>query len=158
MRALLLNLMVAAIWLLLQSPPSLLGFAVGYALGFGLLALFHQVVDSRDYVRRTVALVAFLGLFGREFLRSCLQLLRAALFTPVSRLRPRFIDYDVTGLSRMEVLLLSHCISLTPGTNTVDILGDFTGLRLHVLDCPDPERIRAGIDRTLRRGILAFTR
>lgn len=158
MRALLLNLMVAAIWLLLQSPPTLLGFAVGYALGFGLLALFHQVVDSRDYVRRTVALVAFLGLFAREFLRSCLQLGRAALFTPVSRLRPRFIVYDVTGLSRMEVLLLSHSISLTPGTNTVDILGDFTGLRLHVLDCPDPKLIRAGIDRTLRRGILAFTR
>jgi multicomponent Na+:H+ antiporter subunit E len=58
----------------------------------------------------------------------------------------------------MEILLLSHCVSLTPGTCTVDISHDFTRLYLHVLDCPDPAAVRAGIDKTLKRGILAFTR
>jgi len=158
MRSLSLNLLLAAVWLLLQSEPSLAGFAAGFALGFGLLALFQPVLGSADYVRRMLAGAAFAGVFLREFLLACGQLIRLALFTPVARLRPDFVEYDVAGLTRAEVLLLSHCISLTPGTNTVDISPDFRRMRLHVLDCPDPDEVRASIDNTLRRGILAFTR
>lgn len=158
MRSLMLNLLVAVIWLLLQAQPSLLAFATGFALGFGLLALFHPVLDSRDYVRRMLAAGGFIGVFGREFIRSCVQLIQLTLFRRREELQPDFIIYDVKGMSRVEILLLSQCVSLTPGTNTVDISHDFTRLYLHVLDCPDPAAIRAAIDRTLRRGILAFTR
>lgn len=158
MRSLLLNLLVATIWLLLQPAPSLLDFFIGYALGFGLLVLFRPVIRSHGYVRRTRAAVAYLFVFAREFLLSCGQLMRLALLVPTDRLRPGFIYYDVDGLSRTEILLLSHSISLTPGTNTVDISPDFKRLHLHVLDCPDAETVRRGIDRNLRRGILAFTR
>jgi multisubunit Na+/H+ antiporter MnhE subunit len=158
MRSLLLNLLLAVIWLLLQAEPSLAAFAAGFVLGFGLLWLFRPLLGSEDYVRRMLAGCAFLGVFLREFAVSCWQLVRHTLFTPAARLRPDFIIYDVSGLTRTEILLLSHCVSLTPGTNTVDISADFQRLYLHVLDCPDPAAVRAGIDRTIRRGILAFTR
>lgn len=158
MRSLVLNLLVAVIWLLLQAQPSLGSFLVGFVLGFGLLALFQPVFDSRNYVRRVLAALAFHAVFGREFLRSCLDLIRTILFRRPADLNPCFVIYDVAGLTRLEVLLLSQCISLTPGTNTVDISHDFTRLYLHVLDCRDPAGLRAGIDRTLRRGLLAFTR
>ena len=68
------------------------------------------------------------------------------------------ITYDVAGLSKLEILLLSHCISLTPGTTTIDVAANFEYLTLHVLDAPDPAAVRKGIDETLKRGILAFTR
>jgi multicomponent Na+:H+ antiporter subunit E len=158
MRSLLLNLLLAVIWLLLQAEPSLTGFAVGFALGFGLLALFRPVLESGDYVRRLVAGAAFVLLFLREFLLACGQLVAHILFRPAGDLRPEFIIYDVKGMTQVEILLLSHCISLTPGTTTVDVSHDFSRLYLHVLDCADPAAVRAGIDRTLRRGILAFTR
>lgn len=158
MRPLLLNLLVAVIWLLLQSQPSILVFLVGFALGFGLLALFSSLIDSGAYVRRMLAGVAFLGVFTWEFLKACWQLVRLILFTPAARLRPGFLIYDVSGLTRVEILLLSHTVSLTPGTNTVDISHDNRRLYLHVLDCGDPEEVRRSIDQTLRRGILAFTR
>lgn len=158
MRPLLMNLLVAVIWLLLQTEPSLFGFFVGGALGFGLLALFKPLLDSGDYVRRVVAGVAFLGVFAGEFLKACWQLVRLILFTPANRLRPGFLIYDVSGLTRVEILLLSHAVTLTPGTNTVDISHDERRLYLHVLDCGDPEEVRRSIDETLRRGILAFTR
>lgn len=158
MRSLLLNLLLSVIWLLLQTEPSLTGFATGFALGFGLLALFRPVLDSGNYVRRMLAGAAFTGVFLREFVMACAQLIRLTLLTSAGRLRPDFIIYDVSGLTRVEILLLSHCVSLTPGTNTVDISRDFTRIYLHVLDCPDPAAVRASIDGTIRRGILAFTR
>lgn len=158
MRSFVLNLLVATIWLLLQPSPVILDFVIGYAIGFGLLVLFRPVIESHDYVRRSLAALVYVGVFTVEFLRSCGQLVHLALFVPTRRLRPGFIRYDVAGLSRFEILLLSHSISLTPGTNTVDISPDFTELHLHVLDSPDAASVRDAIDRNLRRRILAFTR
>lgn len=158
MRSLLLNLLVAAIWLLLQPTPTMADFFVGFALGFLLLTLFRPVIGSEGYIRRMVAGVRFIGVFLREFVTSCAQLMYLSVAVPRSRLRPRFMYYDVTGLSRAEILLLSHCVSLTPGTNTVDISPDFKRLHLHVLDCASEREVQESIDRNLRRGILAFTR
>lgn len=158
MRSLILNLLVAAIWLLLQPAPTLMDFFVGFALGFLLLVLFRPVINSHGYVRRMIAAWTFVGLFSRDFLISCGQLVHLSLFVPTSRLRSGFMQYDVAGLSRTEILLLSHCISLTPGTNTVDISPDFRCLHLHVLNYADEQAVRTSIDRNLRRGILAFTR
>jgi len=157
-RSLLLNVLVALIWLLLQPAPSIAGLLFGFAIGFGLLALFRPVLDSGDYVRRVLAGIWFGVVFTREFLLACLQLVRLILFVPSERLRPAFLIFDISDLSRVEILLLSHVVTLTPGTSTVDISADFKRLYLHVLDCPDPEAVRAEIERTLKRGILAFTR
>lgn len=158
MRSLALNLMMAVIWLFLQTEPTLTGFLLGALLGFGLLFVFRPILRSEDYVRRVVAAGAFALVFLREFIVSCAELMYYALFVPVSRLRPEFLIYDISGLTRMEILLLSHCISLTPGSNTVDVSQDFTRLYLHVLDCNDAEAVKRKIDETFKRGILAFTR
>ena len=158
MRSLVLNVLVAAIWLLLQTQPTLRDFFVGASLGFLLLYLFRPVLRSGDYVRRVIAANIFVVVFAWEFISACVQLIRLTLFVPVERLRPDFLIYDVSGLNRLEILLLSHCVSLTPGTCTVDISHDFSRLYLHVLDCPDPAAVRRDIDNTLKRGILAFTR
>ena len=58
----------------------------------------------------------------------------------------------------MEILLLSHAISLTPGTATVDVEDNFRTLRLHTIDSRDLEATRRGIRDNLERRILAFTR
>ena len=158
MRSLLLNLLVALVWLLLQAQPSIGALLFGWVIGFGLLALFRPILDSGDYVRRMLAGLWFGVVFAREFLVACLQLIRLILFVRRDRLRPAFLIFDVADLTRVEILLLSHVVTLTPGTCTVDVSSDFKRLYLHALDCPDPEQVRADIERTFKCGILAFTR
>jgi multicomponent Na+:H+ antiporter subunit E len=158
MKSFVLNLLVALVWLLLKAEPSTLVFATGWVAGFVLIALFQPILGSRDYVRRTLAVARYAFVFGRAFVASCWQLLDISLLRPAGSIEPRLITYDVRGLTDLELLLLSHSISLTPGTTTVDIAADRSHLLLHVLDAPDPEAVRTDIDRTLRRGILAFTR
>jgi multicomponent Na+:H+ antiporter subunit E len=158
MIALSLNLTIAVMWLLLSQSPSGAVFVVGYAIGFVLVAAFRGIIGGETYVRRSVAFVTFLLVFTREFLVANVKVAGTVLFRSREALQPNFITYDVTGLTRPEIVLLSYCISLTPGTTTVDVTPDFKTLVLHALDADQPDQARAEIDRTLKRSILAFTR
>jgi multisubunit Na+/H+ antiporter MnhE subunit len=158
MKSFALNLLIAVIWLLLGTGPSVGRFALGMLLGFALLAVFHRVLGGRDYVRRVLAFARFVAVFGWEFLAANANVVWTVLFRPKESLHPNFITYDVAGLKPFEILLLSYCISLTPGSTTVQVTDDFQTLVLHTLDAEAPDAVRAQLDRVLKRGILSFTR
>jgi multisubunit Na+/H+ antiporter MnhE subunit len=158
MKSFALNLLIAVIWLLLNAEPSVGVFVLGFLLGFVLLALFRGVLGSGDYIRRIYALGRFLLVFASEFLAANLNMVWIVLFRAKESLDPNFMTYDVTGLKPFEILLLSYCISLTPGSTTVEVSDDFKTLVLHTLDVRDAEAVRARLDRVLKRGLLSFTR
>ena len=158
MRSFALNLLLAVMWLLLSTVPTAAMFAVGFLLGFALIAIFHDVLDSGSYVRRVVALGRFALVFLWEFLVANGSVVRTVWFRSPASLHPNFITYDVAGLKPFEILLLSYCISLTPGSTTVEVSEDFNTLVLHALDAKDPDALRAQLDRVLKQGILRFTR
>jgi multisubunit Na+/H+ antiporter MnhE subunit len=158
MKSLGLNLAIAVIWLLLSSEPSAGAFAIGFLAGFALLAAFSTVVGSEGYLRRSVAFVRFLLRFIAAFLIANAKVAWTVLFRSRAALQPDFVRYDIAELTRPEVLILSYCLSLTPGSTTVEIADDFKSLIFHALDAADPDAIRADIDRTLKQPILSFTR
>lgn len=158
MRSFAIHLIIAVIWLLLSAAPSPAVFAVGFIIGFVILALFRPVLGSEVYVRRCVAFVLFLLLFIKEFVVANVKVAGTVLFRTRESLHPNFITYDVTDLNPLEILLLSYCITLTPGTTSVDIAEDFNTLIVHALEADDSDAIRRGIDRTLKTAILRFTR
>lgn len=158
MKSLGLNLAIATMWLLLSNEPSPTAFAIGFVIGFLLLAAFRTVVGSEGYVRRCVAFVRFLLRFGVEFVSANVKVAWTVLFRSRNSLHPDFVSYDISGLTRPEILLLTYCVSLTPGTTAVEISDDFKTLIFHALDADDRAALRATIDRTLKEGILSFTR
>jgi multisubunit Na+/H+ antiporter MnhE subunit len=157
-RLFLLNLALALVWTFLATSPSLTSFCVGFVLGFALVAAAERLFPGSTYVRRMFAFARFVAAFAVEFLSSNLVLARAVLFQRRSEMAPNFLTYDVGGLTRWEVLVLSHCITLTPGSTTVDVVDDGRTLLLHAFDCRDPVAVRRGIDRRLREPLLRWTR
>ena len=153
-----INLFIAVIWMLLQPELSLLDLVIGFLLGFAMLWLFRPVLRSDEYLRRALGFVRFIWIFLAAFLKSCWAIGVDALTARMSDIQPRLITYDVAGLGKFEILLLAQCISLTPGTTTVEISDDFSTFVLHVFNTRDPDAVRTEIDQTLRRGILGFTR
>jgi multisubunit Na+/H+ antiporter MnhE subunit len=158
MKALTLNLVIATIWLLLSSTRTTADFFIGLGLGFAGLAAFSAVLDTGDYPRRAWALVRFALGFLREFVVANFSVARRVLFGSNATLHPDFLTYDVNGLTRGEILVLSYCITLTPGTTTVQISEDFRTLTLHALDASDPDAVRRDIDHTLKYPLLRLTR
>jgi multisubunit Na+/H+ antiporter MnhE subunit len=105
-----------------------------------------------------VGFVSFIVHFLRALVIANVQVARAVLFQRCEDLAPGFLCYPVEGLSKLEILVLSHCITLTPGTTTVEISADFTRLVVHAFDARDPEATVSDIQRELEAPILRWTR
>lgn len=112
----------------------------------------------RPWSRRAWGFSRFVLRFLRELLVANFQLARAVLFVKSEDFAPGFVDYPVAGLSKLEILILSHCITLTPGTTTVEISADFTQLTVHAFDARDPAATIEAIHRGLELPLLEWTR
>lgn len=113
---------------------------------------------KRPIPLRIAGFFLFLGYFLRALVLANLQLAKTVLFTKRDDLTPGFLAYPVEGLSKLEILVLSQCITLTPGTTTVEVAPDFTRLTLHALDARDPAATVRGIRDELEAPILRWTR
>jgi multicomponent Na+:H+ antiporter subunit E len=154
----LLNMVVALLWLLLTGRPTLVALGIGFLLGFALMVLARPLFPQSRYVSRTWAFVRFWLVFLREFVVANIKVARAVLLLPIDTLRPDYLEYDISDLSPGEAVLLSHCVTLTPGTATVEISDDGRTLVIHALDAGDPEGVRRGITQNLKNRMLEFTR
>lgn len=153
------NMLIASVWLLLSSDPGVPSFLIGCGIGFLLLVLFRDLLpDGRAYVRRALALLRFTLHFARLFVAANFSVAKTVLFRSRDRLHPNFLTYDVAGLTPGEILLLTYCITLTPGTISIRIDDEFNTLIIHALDAQNTDDIRHSIDHDLKQPILAFTR
>jgi multisubunit Na+/H+ antiporter MnhE subunit len=112
----------------------------------------------RPIAVRLFAFIVFIFAFTRELLSSNVAVARTVLFQPVSALSPGFISYRLDGLSDFEIVVLTHCITLTPGTTSVEVSPDHTELVVHALDARDPQDVCASIKAKLEAPMLAWTR
>ena len=155
----LLNLAIAVLWLFLADRPSLERFVLGWLTGFALIAVFSRLLGAQRYVRLIFALVRLFFVLCKEVTLSSLAVLTLAWSRRAARPKCAFFTYDARCLSATETMLLAHFITLTPGTVTVDFLGDdFHTLRIHILDSQDVEQSKKSISDTLEKAILGVTR
>jgi multicomponent Na+:H+ antiporter subunit E len=152
-----INIIMAILWLLLQGG-GLVNFLAGLVIGFILLYIFQSILQSRTYVRRVLAFFWFGWVFLTEFIKSNLSIAGSVLWSPIEEIHPNFITFDVTGMDRWEIFLLSQCITLTPGTTTVDLINEDRTLVVHAFDADDPDEVRRNIETSLKSAILRFSR
>jgi len=158
MNPLYLNVALAVLWTFLSRAPSFTVFVVGLGLGFVLVALWRRLFPGSSYVARVLAISVFVLAVLKELVLSNLTLIRVVLFRSRDRMNPGFLTYDVSQLSPLELGMLCHCLTLTPGTTMVDVLDDGRALLLHALDAADPDAVRRSIDLGLRDPMLRWTR
>ena len=158
MIALITNIAFAVLWLMLSQQPSFTSFILGYLVGFGLIALFSNVFGGKRYVRRTLGFARFLIRFSGQFIKANLDVARLVLLVPSSKFNSGFVEYSIDDMTFGEALLLSHCITLTPGTITALFDWKRKLLRIHVLDFSDRFVIQKEVDQKLKQAIWKFSR
>lgn len=158
MTTLIVNILLAILWMVLSQQMTVTSFMLGYLIGFLLIALFSKFFYGKAYIKRTLGFVQFLIVFLGQFIKANLEVARLVIFVPRSRLTSGFFDYTIDDMTFSEALLLSHCITLTPGTITALFDWDSRRLRIHVLDYSDPFVVRKSIDQNLKQAIWKFSR
>lgn len=158
MNLFLLNLGLALLWAFLGGKPSFAALLVGFGLGFVLLAALQRLYPRSGYVRRMLALARFLFLLAKDLAVSNLTVAHAVLARSRTTLKPGLISYDLSDLTPGEALVLTHLVTLTPGTTAVEVAENPRRLEIHVFDAAEPETVRRELDRNLKQPLLAVLR
>ncbi|WP_193162283.1 Na+/H+ antiporter subunit E [Microbulbifer hainanensis] len=153
MKLFLINILLAISWSALTGNASLTNFLLGFAIGYGAIALSPVPQGSGDYFRRLPRILSLLIFFLRELVVSGMRTTREVL-SPLRRSCPQVIRV-ATGLrEHNQLLLLSQLVSLTPGTLVLDISPEADALYVHTMFVTDAEifrcEIRDGLEKRIR--------
>jgi multicomponent Na+:H+ antiporter subunit E len=158
MNLFLTNLLLAFLWGSAQGL-GLDTLAFGFVLGMGVLRLGLPLYPSQSpYFRRVFGFIRFILVFVRELVLSTISVAKAVLLKRPADLRPNLLTLDTRGLTGFEVLMLSQCITLTPGTCTVMVGPEKKWILVHALDGENAQSVRLAIEHSLKEAILRFSR
>ena len=122
-------------WILLNNTLDPLILAIGAALSVLLSLLFCSRCDVFSELKLTpealVYTMIYLVVFLYELIKSNLDVARRVV-TPSLPINPGIVEVKTRLHSKMGRMILANSITLTPGTLTIDIVGDT--LYIHWID------------------------
>jgi multicomponent Na+:H+ antiporter subunit E len=153
----LLNLVIAFIWMFLNSSWDGVTFFKGYLIGLVLIFVLERLLPQQFYLKKVWAIFKLLVLFLKELLFSSITVLRL-IIRPKLDIRPGIFSLPTELKSDWEITLLSCLITLTPGTLTLDISPDGKTLYIHAMDIPNDEEVVMQIKDTFEKAIMEVTK
>jgi multicomponent Na+:H+ antiporter subunit E len=149
---LILNVVLAVLWMILQQAFTPLDFLVGFALGFVVIFLVQRLLGHGSYGRRTWNVVSLAGFCAWEIVRACVLLARLIL-NPEMALRPGIVAIPLDLHSDTAVTTLASLINLIPGTLSLDISPEQDTLYVHTISVQDAESFRRIIKDEFERRV-----
>ncbi|MCF1492034.1 Na+/H+ antiporter subunit E [Agrobacterium vitis] len=152
MRLLILNLLMAIIWVAVTGSASLHNFLFGFVLSLAVVGLLREQIGGVSYLHRTWRILSLLLLFLSELAKSAWKVTIMVL-SPGLDIKPGIFAFPLSVERDFEITLLANLITLTPGTLSVDVSEDRKILYVHALDCSDPDAARRDIAEGFERKI-----
>ncbi|MGG7517182.1 Na+/H+ antiporter subunit E [Allorhizobium undicola] len=152
MGLLLVNLLLAFVWVALSGSATVHNLLFGFLLSLLVVGVLREQVGGVTYLTRARRLFSLLGLFLWELMKSAFRV-TALVLSPRLAIRPGILAYRLTVTRDFEIALLANLITLTPGTLSVDVSDDRKTLYIHALDCSDPDATRREIAEGFERKI-----
>lgn len=148
-RAFLMNLLLAAVYIFLTGEPTLFNFLIGFFIGWAVLLVYGLATGEPDrrhaYTHRLLEIFTFCCYFVRVLIVANLQV-AWEIITPGLNMTPRIIRYSVEGMTEVQITTLANAITLTPGTLTCDVDEDTQQLYIHCMYAKDREKAVGAID------------
>ncbi|EAD4561919.1 Na+/H+ antiporter subunit E [Listeria monocytogenes] len=150
---LILNIILACLWMFLESSFSFATFIIGFIIGIFLLFFMRRFLGSRFYLFRLFVLVKLVFRFLHDLIVSTVHVSRIVLKKDMN-IRPGIFRYDTTLETDWEVTMLALLITLTPGTLSIDISDDYKAIYVHSLHVPNIEEEIATIRKSYEGAIM----
>ena len=146
------SILLALAWAALQGDITLANLLVGYAVGYGVLAVLARggVLPS-TLMSRTAHALGLAAFFAWELLLANFRVAGDVL--QGNRMRPAVVAIPLDITSDGEILLLSMLINITPGSVTIDLSDDRRTLYVHVMHMKSAEQTRQEIKGGFERRV-----
>lgn len=145
-----LNFILAFIWLFLSGSYTLNNLLLGLILGLGLVYLFNSILPGNFYLIRIYKIIKLITVFFIELIKANIDVLKIVL-QPKIKNEPGFFIYHTDLKTDWQIVLLSNLITLTPGTVVLGISDDRTKIYIHSIDFSTKEEEVAGIKSSLEK-------
>ena len=147
------SILLALAWAALEGELTLANLLVGYAVGYGILALLGAGgVMPSTLVSRTSRAFGLAGFFVWQLLIANFRV--AADVVRGTRIEPAVVAIPLDITSDGEILLLSMLINITPGSVTIDLADDRRTLYVHVMHMTSADatrhEIKTGFERRVK--------
>ncbi|WP_019413080.1 Na+/H+ antiporter subunit E [Paenisporosarcina sp. TG20] len=154
---LLLNFLIALIWMFLSISFDASTFIVGFLLGMLMIWIMKGFLPGRFYMHRVWAAIKLFILFLKELILANFQVLYL-IVQPSMPIKPAIFALPTVLEKDWEITLLSNLISLTPGTLVIDVSEDSKTLYIHALNYGDADETIDSIKNTFEKAILEVSR
>ena len=153
MKTLLLNLLLAMVWVALTGQFLISNFIIGFAVAYFILWLAQVKADPAGYFSRVPKMIALLSFFLWELIKANLRVAYDVV-SPRWHMRPGVVAISLDVKSDLEITLLANLITLTPGTLSLDVSTDRTVLYVHCMYIDEVAEFQRHIKDGFERRIL----
>lgn len=155
----LLNIMIAFLWMLLMDEDELrfTTFFAGYLVGMGIIFLMHRFFGSQFYLRRFFACIKLLFIFISELVQSSVLVLKQIL-SPKLKIQPGIFKYETVLRSDLEITMISLLLTLTPGSVVMEVMPEGNVLFVHAMDVENERDAILNQLKNFEKAIMEVTR
>lgn len=150
---LLLNLILALVWMALRGTFTPADFLVGFLFGFAIIALTQRTLGRSEYGTKTWRVLKFIAFSFWSIIKSNIFVARVVL-APRLNIDPGIVAVPLDVRSDLGITILANLMTLTPGTISVDVSSDKRTLYIHFMDVTDPEAVRREIKQEFERRVM----
>ncbi|WP_100751748.1 Na+/H+ antiporter subunit E [Vibrio salilacus] len=153
----LLNLFLAAAWMMLNGQYDSVNFTIGFVVGFLALRLSQPFGLKTSYFRRFSATINLVVFFSYEMIASAARVVWDVV-TPTHLSQPDIVYVPLDVKTDIEITLLANMVSLTPGSLSLDVTPDKKHLIVHAMFAEQHQDVIEPIKNGLEKRILEVTR
>ncbi|QGH35045.1 Na+/H+ antiporter subunit E [Gracilibacillus salitolerans] len=152
-----LNLVIAIMWMFLGESYTFDKFLTGYIIGALLLFMLRRFIPDAFYLERVWKMIKLVLLFIKELLISNIDIVRW-VYKPHKDYKPGIFALPTDLKSNWEITMLTSLISLTPGTLSVAVSDNNDVIYIHAMDIDNNEIAIEAIKTTFEKAIMEVTR
>ena len=129
----LLNLLIAMVWMLLHDVWNTLTFTIGFILGFFIIYSFRRFFPTPFYGRKLWAILKLIYLFGIDLMMSSIVVI-GQVIRPRLNIQPGIFKMETKLMTEWELAMLVNLLTLTPGSVVMEIAPEEGILYVHAMD------------------------
>lgn len=152
-----LNIVIAIIWVNFQHSYTAVDFLVGYVIGIFILLFLHRFMGFNFYLRRVWKIFLLIMLFLKELVLANIAVVKVVL-SPKMNIQPGIIAVPTKLEKEWELSLLASLITLTPGTLSMDFSEDNKYIYIHAIDIQNKQAMIRDIQESFERAIMEVSK